>query len=137
GLTTAASIWVTASIGMACGAGLPLLAVMATLLHLFAVWTLGLIGRKIQVNPPESVITLRYREGLGALRNALGMAAEIGFEALVKETSDITRPGKPVRYEAVLALRPVRVRANASEVLDSLVDIDGVISVKIADQDND
>ncbi|WP_406566090.1 MgtC/SapB family protein [Acidisoma silvae] len=33
GLTTAASVWVTAALGMACGAGLPILAVATTVAH--------------------------------------------------------------------------------------------------------
>jgi putative Mg2+ transporter-C (MgtC) family protein len=33
GLTTAASIWLTAALGMACGAGLPVLAIATTLGH--------------------------------------------------------------------------------------------------------
>ncbi len=33
GLTTAASIWLTAALGMACGAGLPVLAVATTAGH--------------------------------------------------------------------------------------------------------
>ncbi len=37
GLTTAATIWVTAGIGMACGGGLPILAVMATIGHFIVV----------------------------------------------------------------------------------------------------
>lgn len=37
GLTTAAIIWVTAAVGMACGAGLVLLAVVVTCLHLIVV----------------------------------------------------------------------------------------------------
>lgn len=34
GLTTAATVWVTAAIGMACAAGLPVLAVAVTMAHL-------------------------------------------------------------------------------------------------------
>ena len=37
GLTTAASIWVTASVGMACGAGMPLIAALTVVLYLLAV----------------------------------------------------------------------------------------------------
>jgi putative Mg2+ transporter-C (MgtC) family protein len=33
GLTTAATVWITAAIGMACGAGLPILAIAATVGH--------------------------------------------------------------------------------------------------------
>src|SRR6202453_2517791 len=34
GLTTAASVWLTAALGMACGAGLPVLAVATMVIHL-------------------------------------------------------------------------------------------------------
>lgn len=33
GLTTAAAIWFTAALGMACGAGLPILAIATTVAH--------------------------------------------------------------------------------------------------------
>src|SRR5829696_4943490 len=51
GLTTAASIWLTAAIGMACGAGMPALAVMATAFHLLTVTVLAKLGRRIQGEP--------------------------------------------------------------------------------------
>src|SRR5699024_3294095 len=37
GLSTAASVWVTAAVGMACGAGMPVLAALPVALYLFAV----------------------------------------------------------------------------------------------------
>ena len=40
GLTTAATVWVTAAVGMAAGAGLPLLAVAATVGHLLVMTAL-------------------------------------------------------------------------------------------------
>ena len=45
GLTTAATIWMTAAIGMACGAGMPVLAVAATVLHLVAVGPFARLAR--------------------------------------------------------------------------------------------
>jgi putative Mg2+ transporter-C (MgtC) family protein len=41
GLTSAATVWVVASIGMACGAGLPIEAALATLIVLFALLFIG------------------------------------------------------------------------------------------------
>src|SRR5690242_21361463 len=38
GLTTAAVVWLTAGVGMACGASLPALAVAATVLHFVVVF---------------------------------------------------------------------------------------------------
>ncbi|MBR1378212.1 MAG: MgtC/SapB family protein [Bacteroidaceae bacterium] len=47
GLTTAASIWVTAAIGLACGAGMYLLAVSSTLLVLLGLEAFNFILRKL------------------------------------------------------------------------------------------
>lgn len=47
GLTTAAIIWLTAAVGMACGAGLPLLALLATAGHFFVVYGYSPIVRRI------------------------------------------------------------------------------------------
>ena len=46
GLTTAAGLWVTAAIGLACGCGLYLISTVCTLLVLFGLGALGTIQRK-------------------------------------------------------------------------------------------
>jgi putative Mg2+ transporter-C (MgtC) family protein len=51
GLTTAATIFVVASIGMACGGGLYLLAIFATLLIFLALSVLGAMERKFNLKP--------------------------------------------------------------------------------------
>jgi putative Mg2+ transporter-C (MgtC) family protein len=81
GLTTAASIWVTAAVGMACGAGMPVIAVSATLLHLVTVIVLTLIGRKIPTINKDQAVVLHYKEGHGILRMVLTKATELGFDA--------------------------------------------------------
>jgi putative Mg2+ transporter-C (MgtC) family protein len=49
GLTTAAGLWATAGIGMACGAGMYWVALAATLLALIALELLGLIFRSLDL----------------------------------------------------------------------------------------
>lgn len=136
GLTTAASIWVTASIGMACGAGAPLLALLATGLHLLTVWALGKLGAVIRQEPDTNVFRVRYREGYGALRNMLAAAAHSGFDALVTETKDITKAGKNPRFQASISLRH-HAGKGSSELLETIADIPGVLSVEVAQPDND
>ena len=135
GLTTAASIWVTAAVGMACGAGMPVLAAVATVLQLCAVWLLGYVGRMIRSSEHESVIIVRYRQGQGALRSMLAFAAEQGFEVLVTGSKSIEKPGKAVKVEAQLRLR--NHRKEASELLEEFSDVPGVVGVRIEAQDND
>ncbi|HMF90180.1 MAG TPA: MgtC/SapB family protein [Candidatus Angelobacter sp.] len=51
GLTTAATIFVVASIGMACGGGLYMLAVFATVLIFLALFVLGGMERRLNLKP--------------------------------------------------------------------------------------
>jgi putative Mg2+ transporter-C (MgtC) family protein len=80
GLTTAATVWLVAAVGMACGAGLPVLAVAATAGHF--VVTRGLpplaratLGRR--KDPP--VLRLGYADGHGVLRTVLAACTERGW----------------------------------------------------------
>ncbi|MFN3704585.1 MAG: MgtC/SapB family protein [Thermoflexales bacterium] len=47
GLTTAASIWVTAAVGMACGSGAFVLATSATLLVVFTLSVMAWVGKRL------------------------------------------------------------------------------------------
>ncbi|MFD5213895.1 MgtC/SapB family protein [Microbacterium sp. NPDC058345] len=136
GLTTAASIWLTAAIGMACGAGAPILALLATGLHLLTVTLLGRLGIFVRRAPHNATFIIRYREGNGALRNTLSTASQAGFEALVTETKDISKPGKSPRFQAAISLRS-RSGVSPSELLGSIADVPGVLSVEIERDDND
>src|ERR1700684_3837581 len=46
GLTTAATVWLTATVGMACGAGLPILAIAGTFCHFVVVFVFPSIERR-------------------------------------------------------------------------------------------
>jgi uncharacterized membrane protein YhiD involved in acid resistance len=47
GLTTAATVWLTAAVGMACGAGLPILAIAVTFGHFVVVFVFPSIERRL------------------------------------------------------------------------------------------
>src|ERR1700722_17338548 len=47
GLTTAATVWLTAAVGMACGAGLPILAIAVTCVHFIVVFIFPAIERNL------------------------------------------------------------------------------------------
>ena len=65
GLTTAATLWVVAAIGMACGAGYYWPAAAATLLTIFALWPLRLLAYRLieQIKPEENRLTVELKEG--------------------------------------------------------------------------
>jgi putative Mg2+ transporter-C (MgtC) family protein len=65
GLTTAATLWVVAAIGMACGAGYYWPAAAATVLPIFALWPLRLLAYRLieQIKPEENRLTVELKEG--------------------------------------------------------------------------
>ena len=132
GLTTAASVWVTAAIGMACGAGLPFLAVVATGFYLLAVTVLPILGRHMPNISHEPVFVVEYKDGQGVLRQILAAASELGYDASLRSTRRMERPeGKPDRVQVVLRFR--RMRADSiGDVIRILGDIRGVVRVQEA-----
>ena len=80
GLTTAAAIWVTAAIGMAAGAGLPILAVMATAIYFLVALVFPLAVRRLPRSATAiSALRVRYPDGRGILRDVLREATDRGF----------------------------------------------------------
>src|SRR6185437_5280495 len=80
GLTTAATIWLVAAVGMACGAGLPVLALAATAGHFLITRGLPPLARataRRRREPPT--LRLGYADGHGVLRTVLGMCTDRGW----------------------------------------------------------
>ena len=79
GLTTA-SVWVTAAVGAAAGAGLPLLAIAATVAYLIVALAFHAISRRLpRSDTAISLLRVRYLDGHGALRRVLQVATACGF----------------------------------------------------------
>jgi putative Mg2+ transporter-C (MgtC) family protein len=134
GLTTAASIWMTAAIGMACGAGMPLLAVAGTVLHLASVTLLTMFNKRIQHSVvAEPHVEIRYRYSKTVLMSVLEVVAEYGYVV-----SRISRSGDS--DEGVLQIRlPNTTRsAKVDQLLSTLASVRGVrIAARIDDDDDD
>lgn len=134
GLTTAASIWVTAAIGMACGAGMAVLAVAATVLYIIAVITLSMIGRKIPTVDKDQIFVVQYKDNKGALRDILQRATHLGYEASLSRTCKIEMPDKADRVEASMKFRNVK-KGPVEDLIEALSDIKGVVSVVVTKKD--
>ena len=65
GLTTAATLWTVAAIGMACGAGYYWPAIAVTALTLFALWPLRVIAYRTieRIKPEENRLIVELKEG--------------------------------------------------------------------------
>ena len=80
GLTTAASVWLTAALGMACGAGLPVLAVATMVIHFIVML---IFPKLVQYLPREKRTATRlqivYEDGSGLLRDILIASTQLRF----------------------------------------------------------
>ena len=125
GLTTAASLWATAAIGLAVGSGEYILSLVGTLLIVLSLGPLNwLIARRR--GESEQVLRLRLETtGLGALGNVTATAVRAGGEVSRVESRKI---GKG-RYEMELLLR-LPNRVSATEVVSTL---DAIADVEVVD----
>ncbi|MGA2045319.1 MAG: MgtC/SapB family protein [Roseiarcus sp.] len=80
GLTTAAIVWLTAAVGMACGAGLPILALVATALHFIVVFAFAFFVRRLPRSRwTPSPLEVSYEDGRGILREILVACTQQDF----------------------------------------------------------
>jgi len=90
GLTTEAAIWVTAEIGSASGAGLPVLAVLTTGIYFVVVLAFPMAARRLPRSATAiSALRVRYPDGRGILREVLREATARG------SLSTMSRPRPP------------------------------------------
>lgn len=104
GLTTAATVWGTAAVGMAAGAGLPMLAVGATAAHFLVTAGFPPIVHALRRRAEPPTLVLDYLDGRGALRNVLAVCTDQGWsvEGVVVDRESVTEDGQRV---ATVSLR--------------------------------
>jgi putative Mg2+ transporter-C (MgtC) family protein len=78
GLTSAASVWVVASIGMACGAGLLAPAAVATLIVIIALEVVGFLERRASIKIYSLVYEARGADQTAMLRSVLDAMDKAG-----------------------------------------------------------
>jgi putative Mg2+ transporter-C (MgtC) family protein len=136
GLTTAAAIWVTAAVGAAAGADLPVLAAETTGAYLIIVATAfpALARRLPRSATAVSALRVRYPDGRGILRRLLQTATAQGFaidEVSAEPPGRRRDPGDGVPM-AEVTLR-VHGKHPVSELAAALSDVDDVDAVLIDD----
>lgn len=140
GLTTAAAIWVTAAIGAASGAGLPVLAVLTTVIYFLVALGFPMITRRLPHSSTAiSALRVRYPDGRGILRDVLREATERGFAIDSISTEPIgyqrTSSGQTTTTERPMAEVTLHVhgRNSVNQLAAALSDLDGVHAVIASD----
>jgi putative Mg2+ transporter-C (MgtC) family protein len=132
GLTTAAIVWVTAAIGMACGAGLPLLAIAVTVAHFIVVFVYpGLAARLPRSRYLEFEVRVVYEDGRGVLRDVLSRSTQLGFSIARVRTERLSRE---IQDRAAVAVAiDVRGQPDVEPLASALEGMDGVFEVTTTD----
>jgi putative Mg2+ transporter-C (MgtC) family protein len=143
GLTTAAIVWLTAAIGMACGAGLLILALVATAGHFVVVLGFPYIaGRLPRSRWTPSLLQVTYQDGREILRDVLVKCTQHNFtvsrlqverappEPRDSADSTVRQPGEDRNVTVALEIQGT---GSISKLAAKLADIDGVVSVNAGD----
>jgi putative Mg2+ transporter-C (MgtC) family protein len=129
GLTTAATIWVSAAIGMACGAGMVALAVAMTLFQMLALVVLAPLGQMLPTSSRNRTIDIRYLDGRGALRDVLRTASEMGFHASIGHARQVSATG--THGASVAVSMQFRGRHPLTSLVAQLTQLDDVQEVRV------
>ena len=125
GLTTAASVWETAAIGMAAGAGLWLLALVVTALHFVMAFGLTRLARHLPGQQLFEVhLEVTYADGRGLLRGVLDSITSSGW------TVERASPARVGDGLAVLRFELVGARSTDA-LVGALAGIEGVQDIQL------
>ena len=122
GLTTAASVWLTAALGMACGGSLFVLAGVVTVAY-FLVILIGPFLHRV-TRRGEAELQIEYRDGQGLLRKIVEVITRQNWRiARLRTGTHRTDPG----YVAVFIA--AEGGNNAGDLLEAVASVEGVRSV--------
>src|SRR4051794_24869275 len=127
GLTTAATLWVVAAIGLACGAGYYDAAAMTTAVVIAALWPLRILAYRVfvRVRPEQERLLVALPAGMSPGPLVAGIeAAGARIDAL-----QISQEGDRRHVELDVALPP---RAERAKLVASVAELDDVLEVRWA-----
>jgi putative Mg2+ transporter-C (MgtC) family protein len=152
GLTTAASVWVTAAVGMACGGGLPILAIATVIGHYIVMMVFPqLVARLPRPRRIANDIQISYEDGRGILRVILIRCTELRFaidrvridraESLNDARDDVEDHahglGLARPRDTVTLSMEVKGKRPVGQLIGRLSEIDGVLRVGTTNEGND
>ncbi len=139
GLTTAATVWLAAAVGMAAGSSLRLVALAVTVMYLLIAFGFPPLLRMLpRPRFSSSVLRVTYEDGRGLLRTIVQLCTAKGFHIVDLE---LVRGGQRSRSErdgdggprSVVVLIELDGREDPSELVHELASLAGVLEVGIAE----
>jgi len=135
GLTTAATIWLTCAVGMACGGGLPILALVVTALHFLVVRGYPRLAARFVPGTAATTVEVRltYLTGRALLPRLLETCTRSGFRILQVRAERL-----PGRTElAARVLLELEGSAETGRLASELFESEGVLDVEMSTGDDE
>jgi putative Mg2+ transporter-C (MgtC) family protein len=126
GLTTAAIIWLTAGVGMACGAGLPILALFVTGAHFLVIYTYNPLARRLFTE--RAHVHVQYTPGKGAVEKVMQMCAGGGFTI---QEFKLEQPEAGLEGDVRALHLQLLGRRGVEALVIAMGDIKGVVSSRL------
>jgi putative Mg2+ transporter-C (MgtC) family protein len=138
GLTTAASVWLTAAVGAAAGAGLAVLATVVTVMYFVIQYGLRPLWRWKGPNGDELGLVVSYHQGTGVLRDIVNQTTAHGFSiaGLTTRSDAEAEPDQKGRiwpaleHGAVEVFLLLRGRGDMVDLASQLSEFPGVSAVR-------
>ena len=130
GLTTAATLWVSASIGMACGSGMYGLAIISTLISIFTLVSVRLFERKVLVSSNKNLKLIKVSV------TTINEKSDIVYNYLLENYPHIREISKKqdkqdYNIAKVNAVLSVYEKESVKEIYKRFSDFEGIESVSI------
>lgn len=126
GLTTAASVWVVASIGLAIGAGFYYPAAIAFILVILSLWVLNKVEKKFINVKKQQILKLQVIDHMGLLAQLSSIIATNKGEIRKMIVDTEQEDGKIMLVYTVLF-----PRGSAPNIVEQMAAVDGVTRISI------
>lgn len=128
GLTTAAGVWLTAAVGAACGADLPILAIATTAAYFFVILGLTPLAARLPASSyAPSALRVVYDDERGILRRIISACTAHGFKVSdIKVDRD--QEGSRDAGTVIVSLE-IQGKGSPAGLADELQEIEGVHGV--------
>ena len=104
GLTTAASLWFIAAIGLAIGAGMYIAAAVAEIMSLITLVVLDMFEKKMFPSERNKIIELTYKTSIPDTKEALGIFKSFGVRVQSVDVNQSIGKGKGARLRLLVGV---------------------------------
>lgn len=125
GLTTAATVWLSAAIGMACGARMIPLALVALALHYLLVFAVGPIMHRLPQRAGVHTLAINYESGHTVMPQVIHEATVLGFTTSLSSTS--------IEDKRVAAVLEFKGGNSPGLLTQKISEIEGITRVAVRD----